>query len=46
MALTLKHLESLTNTNSQAFKEAEIEGEAKKWKKAKFLLHLPNTLTC
>ena len=34
-----KHLESL-NTNSQALKQAEIKGEAKKWKNAKFPLHL------
>ena len=38
--LELWHLESPANTNSQALKQAEIEGEAKKWKNAKFLLHL------
>ena len=36
----LWHLESPANTDSQALKQAEIEGEAKKWKNAKFPLHL------
>ena len=36
----IKHLELLTNTNSQALKRAEIEGEAKKWKNGKFSIHL------
>lgn len=36
----IKHLESLAHTDSQALKRAEIEGEAKKWKNAKFPIHL------
>lgn len=40
MALNIKHLESLANTDSQALKQAEIEGEAKKWENVKFPLHL------
>ena len=35
----IKYLESLANTNSQALKGAEIEGEAKKWKNGKFPIH-------
>ena len=40
MALNIKHLESLANTDSQALKQAEIEGEAKKWENVKFPLYL------
>ena len=36
----MKHLESLANTDSQALKRAEIEGEVKKWKNEKFHIHL------
>lgn len=36
----MKHLESLAHTDSQALKRAEIQGEAKKWQNAKFLIHL------
>ena len=36
----IKHLESLAQTNSQALKSADIVGEAKKWKNAKFPIHL------
>ena len=36
----IKHLELLANTNSQALTQAKIEGEAKKWKNGKFLIHL------
>ena len=36
----VKHLESLANTDSQALKREEIEGEAKKWKNGKFPIHL------
>ena len=36
----IKHLESLAHTDSQALKRAEIQGEAKKWKNAKFPIHL------
>ena len=32
----ITHLESLANTDSQALKHAEIEGEAKKWKNGKY----------
>ena len=35
----IKHLESLTISDSQALKRAEIEGEAKKWKNGKFPIH-------
>ena len=36
----IKHLESLAHTDSQSLKPAEIVGEAKKWKNAKFPIHL------
>ena len=36
----IKHLESLAHTDSQALKRAEIVGEEKKWKNAKFPIHL------
>ena len=36
----IKHLKSLAHPDSQALKRAEIVGEAKKWKNAKFPIHL------
>ena len=36
----MKLSESLAHTDSQALKRAEIVGEAKKWKNAKFPIHL------
>ena len=36
----MKHLESLALTDSHALKRTEIEGESKKWKNAKFPIHL------
>ena len=36
----IQHLESLAQTDSQALKRAEIQGEVKKWKNAKFPIHL------
>ena len=36
----IAHLESLAHTDSQSLKRAEIEGFAKKWRYAKFPLHL------
>jgi hypothetical protein len=36
----IAHLESLAHTDSQSLKKAEIEGFVKKWKYAKFPLHL------
>ena len=36
----IKHLELLANTDSQALKRAEVDGEAKKWKNGKFPIHL------
>ena len=36
----IQHLESLAQTDSQALKRAEIQGEVKKWKNAKFPVHL------
>ena len=35
----IKNLESLAHTDSQSLKPAEIVGEAKKWKNAKFPIH-------
>ena len=32
----IKHFEFLAHTDSQALKQAEIVGKAKKWKNAKF----------
>ena len=36
----IKHLKSLAHTDSQALKQTEIVGETKKWKNAKFPIHL------
>ena len=43
------HLELLAQTDSQALKQAEIEGEVKKWKNDKFPIHLDiyiDVITC
>ena len=36
----IKHLESLAQTDSQALKRAELQGDAKKWSNAKYPIHL------
>ena len=36
----MQHLESLTQTDSQALKRAELVGWAKKWMDAKYPIHL------
>ena len=36
----IKHLEFLAHTDSQVLKQAEIVGKPKKWKNAKFPIHL------
>ena len=38
--VSIQHLESLAQTNSQSLKKAELEGYAKKWMNAKYPIHL------